>query len=163
MYWGIQPPAGIDAAWGARAIFRGGLVDLVWDRQAGGDEDLREWLNMRGIPQMRRLVADVGSSEDREVRWTEGAYTIIANPRASYGYLYLGAWRDGKPAQYAQHATLPRAQAMDVKCPKCMAAASEPCRSQNGTSMARFIRGEEGPAPLLRPHRERQKLASQTR
>lgn len=163
MSWGIQPPEGTDTAWGARAIFRGGVVDLVWDRQAGGDADLREWLNARGIPQMRRMVADVGGSEDREVRWTEGAYTIVANPRGSYGYLYLGAWREGPRAEGAQHAPLPKAQAMDVRCPKCSVAAGSPCKSQSGTSMARFLRGEDGPAPLLRPHRERQELASQTR
>jgi hypothetical protein len=161
MGWGIQPPEGVDHAWGARAIFRGGIIDIVWDRQGGGDDDLRAWLNARGIPQIRRMVADVGYGEDREVRWTEGAYTIVANPKSSYGYLYLGAWRAGSPA--LDHAPLPKAQAMDVKCPKCGAASGEPCRSQSGTSMARFFRGEDTPPTLSRPHRERQVAASQTR
>ena len=41
MNWGIQAPSGVSSAWGSRAIFRSGTVDIVGDRQGGGDDDLR--------------------------------------------------------------------------------------------------------------------------
>lgn len=163
MGWGIQAPEGASTAWGARAIFRGGAVDIVWDRQGGSpDADLLAWLNARGLPQLRRLVADVGGSEDREVRWTEGPYTVVANPRGSYGYLYLGAWREGAPTT-EPHAPLPSAQALDLKCPKCRALRGHPCTSGRGISVAQLLRGENAPPALAHPHRERREAASQAR
>lgn len=94
MSWGIKAPEGAKASWGARAIFQDGRVEIVWDRQGGtGDEELISWLNAKGIKQLRKLAKDLASDEDREVRYQDGEFVVAANPRGSYGYLYLGAWR----------------------------------------------------------------------
>lgn len=120
--WGITPPAGVVAAWGARAIYtenrlaheanytkRGqkrkrGLVnhfdiDLCWDRQGAagrnGDlEELSKWLNAVALKRLAKECSDRYITRDCEewVEFTDGRFTLKASPRASYGYLYIGAW-----------------------------------------------------------------------
>lgn len=99
--FGLQPPKGTEVAWGARAIYdaRDKFLDLVHDRQdaIGGNEEraaLSKWLNNEGLPRLRTLLlhAELGGGEDITLEVHEGGYELHANPRASYGYLYLGAW-----------------------------------------------------------------------
>jgi cytoskeleton bundling-enhancing protein CbeA-like protein len=97
--WGLQPPEGVMACWGARAIFSRGTIDLLPDRQgvAGQQEDIKplvSWLNSKGLPAMRKAVKALGADEHKEVKVRSGGFTLVANPRASYGYLYMGAWKD---------------------------------------------------------------------
>src|SRR4029077_848011 len=101
--FGISPPAGVRAAWGARALYsfrRVPKIDLLWDRQniVGSEEDRRAlstWINEKGLGLLAaKLDQDfVGTATDKLVTVTDGEYTITANPRRSYGYLYIGAWR----------------------------------------------------------------------
>lgn len=76
-------------------------VDLLWDRQgSAGDADgmklLQDWLNAPGgaLQQLRQRCAKeyVTTDCDDVITITDGAFTLIASPRSSYGYLYIGAW-----------------------------------------------------------------------
>ena len=98
------------AVWGARLIFPD---DLLYDRQSNAyvgsaDEaeqrtqlnELHDWLNGLGSetkPLKLALAATrtsgLRSSEEREVVLYEDEHgTIVGNPNASYGYLYVAAW-----------------------------------------------------------------------
>jgi len=120
--WGLQPPDGATAAWGARAIYtfdhraamsnltkagkqrvRGRkparVVDLLHDRQGGVGEPaaltgLAGWINRVGLPWLRAEVDRLRLACDsaQVVTYTDGSYTIAASPKASHGYLYIGAW-----------------------------------------------------------------------
>jgi hypothetical protein len=93
-------------------------IDLVWDRQGfyradgvevSGEEykPLQAFINDRGLKELRKLVKSeqLFRDEDRvlTVEHTTPAniskgvlshtYTMMANPRQSHGYLYIGAWR----------------------------------------------------------------------
>jgi hypothetical protein len=108
--FGIQP-RGPDVNpdgpwWGARAIFeadgRGGFAfSLVWNRQqcTGGGPTARggleNWINTHGLAALRADIKRMGlQPNDRvllEVRDEKAGYYIAADPRASHGYLYIGA------------------------------------------------------------------------
>ena len=102
MAWGLPAPPGVTTSWGARAIYRApDSLDLLWAHQEMRGEDteainaLSRWLNKTGLRELRRHLKKhyLDSDEDREERLERGGYVIIANPRKSYGYLYLCAWR----------------------------------------------------------------------
>ena len=98
--WGIHAPAEAKVSWGARAIYRAPTgIDLLWDRQSmdGLKEDkepLSKWINETGLPGLKKILKSdyLAGDEHREVEFREGGYVIKANPRASHGYLYMGAW-----------------------------------------------------------------------
>jgi len=103
--WGLQATPGARYHWTARAIVEAAALCLVWDRQAtigeGTDEEraaLTTWLNAHALPYMRAMVADGDDfpqpDEDREVTISGDGFTLRANPRASYGYVYLSATAD---------------------------------------------------------------------
>lgn len=116
--WGLAVDMPSVAAWGARAIWNGGttevpvllksgkrsrtrvervaFIDLLWDRQAneGNEQDRRrlgEWIDTKGMPALRKLVVTEGlhTDERRQLVVAEDEYRLIANPNASFGYLYL--------------------------------------------------------------------------
>lgn len=98
--WGIPAPEGAKVSWGARAIYTAPTgIDLLWDRQSmdGLEEDraaLSKWINKTGLPGLKKVLKSdyLASDENREVEFKGGGYVIRANPRASHGYLYIGAW-----------------------------------------------------------------------
>jgi len=120
--WGMEPPVGAVAAWGARAIYtanrqsyaanytkRGTLrkrgreprftVELLHDRMGpAGDpalvKGLCAWLDKVGMPRLRKEcdVKFVTPDSNDRIEFTDGRYTLVASPRESYGYLYIGAW-----------------------------------------------------------------------
>jgi cytoskeleton bundling-enhancing protein CbeA-like protein len=100
--WGLPAPEGVKASWGARAIYKAPTgIELLWDRQSidGLVEERKElsgWINSKGLPGLKKLLKKtyLDGSENHEVEFKEDGYTIKANPRASYGYLYLGAWKE---------------------------------------------------------------------
>lgn len=103
MTFGLYPGIFKDGRpnWGARAILdRHGNVDIVWDRQQmeGGDDldrqRLAKWLETKGIPRLRRMLrkSPLGLYENDEVQVLQGGYILMANPKASYGYLYITAY-----------------------------------------------------------------------
>lgn len=115
-HWGLQVPQDIldskgqpAALWGARAIFQPHLkdpIDLLHDRQSYQPEgvespSLLDWLNREGIPLIRDQSRKLLPSSSDVIRHETGNYGIIASPNASYGYLYISAWRyDSQKAQY---------------------------------------------------------------
>ena len=107
MGWGLIKTVEASAAWGARAIYRN-CVDVPWDRQhLAGDEPakraLAQWLAKKtggGMTLLaKRLKAEgVLPSEDREIAIDHGRFHLRANPRKSYGYVYITAWMDAESA-----------------------------------------------------------------
>jgi len=133
LQWGIQPPDGPDTivacAWSARAIYDGRTVDVLHDRQdvcgAPGDRAaLVRWLDERALPHLRDLAAGrdlPGTRDQHEVRVRGDGYVLVADPRRSSGYLYLGAWADPSATE-----PLPRLAALHVsaagrRCTVCRA------------------------------------------
>lgn len=78
------------------------MVDLLHDRMemVGGSEAERKafsaWLDEIGLPSIRTQLADQRvSTRDNTVVELDSCkgYQIVASPNASYGYLYILAWR----------------------------------------------------------------------
>lgn len=72
-------------------------VDIVWDRQdAQGVEKkaLVEWINSVGMSKIKAQLVEcvVEPQHNIPVEFHDGRFHITANPKASYGYLYIGAW-----------------------------------------------------------------------
>ncbi len=107
---GSAVPKTATAAWGARLIFP---VDLLRDRQSfpgmetAAGAKLKHWLNRDG--DLRKALAEARklsksfklAPEDRyDVTLYEDAVgCIVANPNASYGYLYCAAWLKEEASQ----------------------------------------------------------------
>ena len=98
-WWGRTPPATATLAWGARAIYKQGFIDILHDRQSwrGPREDrtaLVAWINDQGIAALKAECEKVSlpGDSDATVLWSEGGFTIEASPNASYGYLYITAY-----------------------------------------------------------------------
>jgi cytoskeleton bundling-enhancing protein CbeA-like protein len=80
----------------------GADIDLLWDRQSmvGGTdkerEQLKNWLNKKGLKKLKKECEKryLSTSADETVQVRDGNFMIMANPRASYGYLYIGAWKE---------------------------------------------------------------------
>jgi hypothetical protein len=94
-------PTTAKAAWGARAIYRRGGFDLVWDRQdmqALEPDDktaLVKILNGGALEAAQKAFAKAGlsSGDSKLVTLYEGdGCTMVCNPNGSYGYVYLAAW-----------------------------------------------------------------------
>lgn len=105
--------------WGARAIFKNGIIDLLPDRQSCecqyslDPQPLLDWLNQKALPELKQrkdfknLHGD--SREVLEVK--ERGFTLQVCPNASYGYLYMGAWQYWpKGAKYEQKEPDPTAK-----------------------------------------------------
>ena len=99
--YGLRPPKGVVQAWGMRAKFdRRGHLTLVPDcasrnAQLGVSQERQRlfdrFVETVGIPRIQERVRILQPTDDREVQSTLGRYCIRANPKASRGYLYLGA------------------------------------------------------------------------
>ncbi len=103
--FGLDPPAGVETAWGARWIIDpAGWVDEVWDRtDAIGPDDRRRELLAYLNDQVGRAPQETAAELLRSgrLRWSDETtvtlyedevVTVDANPRRSFGYLYVGAW-----------------------------------------------------------------------
>lgn len=132
MEFGIKPPTGKHIRWSARAIFERGnradplslmRIDIVWDRQQmeGGTEQEREafnqWIQVKGLPLLRKLVKldRLEPSENREISLELDGYRLVADPKRSHGYLYIGAW----PIEDRTSALAPVYPPGWPKCPAC--------------------------------------------
>ena len=103
--WGLDRSIDADqveAAWGARAIWNRGYIDLLWDRQdmkgpKEACELLAEWVNKQGLKEIDRKLKDRNiyqSSQEtvmQDNRYKGRKVSIVASPNASHGYLYLTA------------------------------------------------------------------------
>ena len=111
MSWGIMPPEGTFTAWGARAIYkpcrlnynkaiRGkwipAEIDLLYDRQSAKGDDkalkgLSTWMNKVALPKLRKTCS-LSSSSEETVTIENDKFKLVASPKGSFGYLYIGAW-----------------------------------------------------------------------
>ncbi len=92
--------------WGIRSIYnRDFTFDILHDRQQFSDysDDTRaerqaivKWLDTRGRKLLvKRLRGDdVHPGDNRVVHLQDGRFNVVASPKASHGYLYLGLWRE---------------------------------------------------------------------
>lgn len=97
--------------WGARAIFKPALgrssyvVELLSDRMSfspqalidhKGRKQFVRWLDKKGLPTLRKEIyaSSLGVEDQRLVIIQKDGFTLLANPLASHGYLYLIAWRN---------------------------------------------------------------------
>ena len=95
--WDQAPEKG--PAWGARAIFSDGYVDLLHDRQDRREMD-KEFAGRinRLLPEAKKqakslMYTSLAPSAREVVTLAEGEGIVIkASTRASYGYLYLIAY-----------------------------------------------------------------------
>jgi hypothetical protein len=121
--FGLRPPDGKNPKywWGARAIFTNKWnvnhnrrkrsdpdliqfveVALLYDRQSYSGPDKGEegakalfnWIDYVGLPKVREWAKGVLPSDNLEFKFSSSSFNIIASPRASYGYMYIGAWSD---------------------------------------------------------------------
>ena len=112
--WGLSPFAhrsavvpGTSVWWGARAIYKGREIDLLGDRMGTYDllpsptnteiiGRLHLWLDTKGMPALRSLLLHspepLHPHENREVDVRGDGFILRANPRRSYGYLYMAAY-----------------------------------------------------------------------
>ena len=125
--WGLTPPTNVTYAWGARAIYQNGTIDLLWDRQSMSGtcseeerKELAAWLDDKALLYLRSLCRygngpDGSSAEVVEVRGD--GFTLLASPRKSYGYLYLGAWPDDSSTEGTPLPLIPNKA--KTKCRRC--------------------------------------------
>lgn len=88
--------------WGARAILKAGMVDLLPDRQGyeGGDDadrdDFVNWINSTALSFLRQKAKECFFSVWEDIATIDsedGKYHCEATPKNSGGgYLYIGAW-----------------------------------------------------------------------
>ena len=98
-------PPTLVAMWSARAIYnlRPSLyIDVLHDRQYMYGEnqsqeakELCDWLNTEGIKGLQSVCRQMclGPDESRTVEYSSKGFIIQGTPNASYGYLYIVAYR----------------------------------------------------------------------
>ena len=117
--WGLIPEGPYCAMWGARAIHERHagswdeprLLSLLWDRQGAKGpkhelDALQRWINGKatGLAAMRKELHKQGiePSDSRRVTLWGGPrkrFAIAADPRSSFGYVYLAAWVVAEPIE----------------------------------------------------------------
>ena len=97
--WGLQTP--VQPRFGARAIVERDSVSLLWDRSGVYGEADEQWLTeidrvppcfidqLSTLFQQGKLLSD----QDKLITLEQAGWVCLANPRASYGYLYLDIYR----------------------------------------------------------------------
>jgi hypothetical protein len=108
MWWGLQPPEGVETAWGARAIDDGKSFGLLPDRQSmKGPGDRREALTAKlngGVLKACQIefarlknCAEIDRGERKEVvLYAQGGVKVVGNTNASHGYFYVCAYTTNK-------------------------------------------------------------------
>jgi hypothetical protein len=112
MPWGIEAPNDAMVSWSGRAIYKdgGALIDIPHDRhdiQHRYPDDnqgrrlarkaaraLTRWVQGPGMKALHAELKKlwITARDERTVRIEQDGYVIVATPRRSFGYLYLGAW-----------------------------------------------------------------------
>ena len=108
--WGLHTQ--VQPRFGARAIVERCGVSLLWDRSGvyGNADD--QWLTdidtvLPGfIERLSKLFqqGELLSDQDKLVTLRQGEWVCLANPRASYGYLYLDVYRQADDSARATEA-----------------------------------------------------------
>jgi hypothetical protein len=100
--WGlanrIRETGPVECVWGARALWRGGDIGILADRQeAYGGEDcqrkaLHAWINAVGLPWLQATAPDeLDPAQRREIEFKQRGFRLIADSNASHGHLYIAA------------------------------------------------------------------------
>ena len=97
--WGLHTQ--VQPRFGARAIVERSGVSLLWDRSGVYGEADEQWLTdidtvLPGfIDRLSKLFqqGELLSDQDKLVTLRQGDWVCLANPKASYGYLYLDVYR----------------------------------------------------------------------
>ncbi len=97
--WGLQ--TSVQPRFGARAIVERSSVNLLWDRSGVYGETDDQWLTdidrvlPHFIEQLSTLFqrGELLTDQDKLVTLEQAGWVCLANPRASYGYLYLDIYR----------------------------------------------------------------------
>lgn len=106
LHFGLNGYAPADATivWGARAILEGRSYSLLPDRQdcvsvEGADRQAFKVVLDRGLAAAREKVAELKDAFELRadmhedfILYEDDEVCIMANPRASYGYLYMVGW-----------------------------------------------------------------------
>jgi hypothetical protein len=98
--WGLPGLVPDDAPnmWGARAIFKNGIVDIVPDRHSlsATYEPMKfmKWLQKKGLKWLEKEAKCLRGNREELVSLDDGKFHLRANTNASYGYLYITAWED---------------------------------------------------------------------
>jgi len=106
--WGLQPPEGAPAAWGARAIQLDDTLDFVPNRQSVYSKSEGTTMALTAVldrPGMRKLIMEryteaynsgkLLPSEAGEVTLFEDLVLVVkADTKGSYGYVYIVAYLD---------------------------------------------------------------------
>lgn len=100
--------------WGARALLRDGAFELLHDRtsvqlqpedeaiiaKAGGDSNALMFIgriNDTFLPWLRNEAVRLDGRSSEVVTYSKYGYTLMASPKNSYGYLYIGVWEFQRP------------------------------------------------------------------
>ncbi|MGU5638146.1 type IV toxin-antitoxin system YeeU family antitoxin, partial [Aeromonas veronii] len=97
--WGLHTQ--VQPRFGARAIVERSGVSLLWDRSGVYGEADEQWITdidtvLPGfIERLSKLFqqGELLSDQDKLVTLQQGEWVCLANPKASYGYLYLDVYR----------------------------------------------------------------------
>jgi len=98
--YGLRSLGGRSCWWGARAIWRGGRsIDIPETHQQtiGGTKAERDalasWVTAKGLALLLDQIelAGLSRSDHRLVMICDGSYCIMADPKGSSGFLYMGA------------------------------------------------------------------------
>lgn len=96
--YGGSVPASAVSAWGARAIWANKKIELLQDRQAAiAGSDVCQWLNSNGMTKKLETALNenwITERDDDYIHIEDGLFHMLASPNASYGYLYIVAWKD---------------------------------------------------------------------
>lgn len=90
--FGYKPPYSVPCYWGARAIYRGGKLDILHDRRT-----VKGPLPTGLIKLMQDSLKELEkegmhpASQDTWTKFRDG-YVFSASCKGSYGYMYLGCW-----------------------------------------------------------------------
>lgn len=99
--------------WAARAIYKPDAkyaaqrIELLYDRQGFNGDTLAEgsekrcrriatWVNRKGLGKLRKeLRWKFVAPDAHSLVWVvDKDFNLIADPKASHGYLYMAAWRN---------------------------------------------------------------------
>lgn len=98
---GVEVPDDCVAAVSFRAILRGGVLDILWDRSdrhfasEGAKGAMVDWYGDRAMDWLDQLAEKVRGNDTTVYVLDEGPFHARASAQASYGYLYVTLWMDG--------------------------------------------------------------------
>lgn len=116
--------------WTARALYKPGhtrwtqtSLELYEDRQGFQGEtnekdrkDLARWINKKALNRLRKelYLQGVSTADTRLVVISDAPFYLYADPRASHGYIYLAAWKEGSECPSSEKSSAPSTESRAV-------------------------------------------------